>query len=108
MAMAHDELSAYQVYRSDFRHALSQVIGFGFTLFGAYTMWVLMNSPDSVPRWIIVVWAVLPPCYFFWEYRFWFDNWQNRDAVGHLRHFQALAGRIWLGILAVMLFVFKT
>ncbi len=104
MPVAKDEKSSYQVYKSDFRHMLSQLIGGGFTLFGLFTVWVLLSSPEGLPRWIIVIWAVVPSCYFFVEYRFWFDNWENPNAVAHLKHFQALAGRIWLGILAVMLF----
>lgn len=78
-----------------------------FGLLAVASLGAAANFPEyAVTKALICIWFVVPPLYLMWE------HWAlDRDAAtedrAYLARAEDLAGRLWLGISALLYFVIK-
>ena len=88
-----------------------QVVSFLALTYAAYVVsrfWAVSGFaalPEG--KFHIVIWTLGPPLYFFAEYLYHYRNKADPTKLAQVKAWQELAGKIWAGLLAAMLFLGK-
>lgn len=54
-----------------------------------------------VVRWLVAIWSIAPPTYFFFEFH-WARGRNDETLLQRVKESQELAAKIWLGVVAAL------
>jgi hypothetical protein len=63
---------------------------------------------DEHAIFLVALWGTWPPVWFLLEHYVLFDNWENTGAVKRFQDGQKLWAKLWAGVGAILILLFKT
>jgi hypothetical protein len=91
-------------YKTKTRGYTAGFAGLFTLLLAVSNVWMAWKWPDwvNLRKALTVIWGTWPPLWFLFEHYFWFDNWDDPDAVKRFREGRELWAKLWAGVGAIL------
>ena len=92
-----------------------QFLAVGMIVIAFVSIYLLSKQLFQSIHWLIIIfWSLVPPIWFFFEY-YWMDkgyisppkNVSKSEFLESAKHYMAGASKVWAGVLAAVLFLYK-